>query len=454
METTITLRSEIEAGITKLGMNFSAFSKHSGVNRGIFSAILNGHPPKPISLNQFELIIRALDCPEDWHFDLYIEECFYEGKPNRRRVEPFLIRCAELGRVDCIEEILNRLLEDLKHLEMIFEIAETLHSIGKVQESIIFYECVALNEKYQHSEKLAISRYRLFCAAAGADAEKSLRAAIEFEPYCERLPTHHRLDGLMRLINVYLSLDKKVEAERHSRELFNFSQLVYRQMEKALAKGTAETWEGRYPFVVYYGYGFLSMQNVMFFHRDYSKAKEYISGYADLSNFPGLDAEGQKEVAKFSFFARENRLNLELLAGNKGVLEECEDFIDQNPIELLVVLTFVLGSANRYGYSMDLLLSKFLPQIEIYDYENSYYNQANSFNFYIEICYESALYFLHRKEYEQALEYLLRGLKRIVKIKDKDAFIKFVPVFEKYKKWSSSVQQMCYEEVIGGLSEV
>ncbi|GGN95779.1 hypothetical protein [Saccharibacillus kuerlensis] len=449
MELTMTLRSEIEKGIADMGMNFSEFGEWSGINRGIFSAILNSNPPKPISLNQMERIGRALGHEEGWMFERYIEECFYDGRPNRRRVEPFLIRCAELGRVECIQAVLSRLLEDLRQLDMIFEIAEALYEGGKVEESVVFYRCLVQNEKYHQSERLAVSHYRLFRAALGEDNEQNLRAAIEFEPFCERLPDHHRLDGLMKLVNVYLSLDKRPEAKKYSHLLFDFSQIIYLNEEQRLKRGLDQNRiPSEYPLVVYYGYGFLAMQNIMLHEENYEKAKSYIAGYADLDWFADLDEQSRVEVDKFKFFAKINTMQVRLLEGEQEVLSECVQFIEENPSELLVTLLIIVESANKHHYTIDHILNKFSDPLEQLLRENSVYSQESNYNRYTSLCYESALYFWNKEKYKLCLNYLLLGLEMAININNKDMFMKYVPLFEKLRSLTDEREQKQYENLM------
>ncbi|NGZ74104.1 helix-turn-helix domain-containing protein [Saccharibacillus alkalitolerans] len=455
MEMTMTLRSEIEKGIAEMGMNFSEFGEWSGINRGIFSAILNSNPPKPISLNQLERIAKALGHEEGWMFERYIDECFYDGRPNRRRVEPFLIRCAELGRVGCIETVLSRLLEDLRHLETIFEIAEALYADGKIAQSVVFYQCIVQNEKYHQSERLAISHYRLFWAALGDNSEQNLRAAIEFEPFCDKLPDDKRLDGLMRLVNIYVSLDKREEIERYSRELYSFSQIVYRNEEQR-SKSSAGyiPLKTRYPLVVYYGYGLMAMQEVNVHRNEFAAAKTYIEAYEDLSWFVGLDEAGRREVEKFAFYARANRLNLELLLGNQEILEECAAFVEQYPNELLQFASSVLKSANKYKYSADFVFERFAGEIEKYLSRTFTKDKAIiSFNCYCDICYQSSLYFLERKEYAKMFGFVLKGMETVVRINNKSMFIKLAALFERYRDFASAEQQQQYKKILGGISE-
>ncbi|WP_172256103.1 DNA-binding protein [Saccharibacillus deserti] len=453
METTMTLRSEIENGIAELGMNFSSFGELSGINRGIFSAILNGSPPKPISLNQMETITRAFGKPEGWMFDLYIEECFYDGKPNRRRVEPFLIRCAELGRKDCIREVLSRLLEDLKHVSMIFDIAETLFTAGKVQESLIFYECVVENEKYHHSERLAVSHYRIFRAMIGADNEQNLRAALRFEPFCGKLPDHHRLDGLLQLTTVYYSLERWKIAGHYADELIAFSANVYENENmKRIKYKKYEPLLTERPLVKYYGQGYLAKGIMFEAQGEYEQAKLYIEKYADLSWFEILDDQAEKEVEKFKLFAKANRLNLEILMGNTEYLNEYSEFLEKNPQEVLSGLLTIIKSSNQYGFFIDSIILKFSTYLidtdQVFQVKESYYDQATITHTMSNIFYHLAEYYIRKENYVTAIDYSLQSLQVSIKIRNKNIFMKCIPFFEEFRNFSTTAQKQKYEALM------
>ncbi|OWR26967.1 DNA-binding protein [Saccharibacillus sp. O23] len=448
MQTTLTLRSEIEKGIAELGMNFSSFGELSGINRGIFSAILNGSPPKPISLNQMESITRAFGKEPGWMFDLYIEECFYDGKPNRRRVEPFLIRCAELGRTDCIREVLSRLLEDLKHVSMIFEIAETLFTSGQVQESLVFYECVVENEKYHHSERLAISHYRLFRAAIGEDNEKNLRSALRFEPFCGKLPDHHRLDGLLQLTNVYFNLGRWGDVEFHADELRSFSKNVYQNItHKKKMKDKKEQLNTERHLVVYYGQGYLQKGNALEHQGKYDEAMKYIEGYSDLSWFEDLDEIGIIEVKKFHYWAIANRFNLTILKGDPSVLGDYSRFLEEHPHEVLPSVLTILESANKHGFNIEEILEKFLPEM-IEENKNNYYNTSFSLNRQSNFYYQLALYQTKNKNYNFAINFTLQALELSIRINNRFVSIQSVALFEELRSRALQEQIKEYENLI------
>ncbi|MCY9526238.1 DNA-binding protein, partial [Paenibacillus larvae] len=84
---------------------------------------------------------------------------------------------------------------------------------------ILFYEEVIEEEKYNHSDRLAISHYRIFRATIGANAEENYKAVIRFEDFRKKLPEAFQLDALLQLANVCLSLGKWNLTEQFADEL-------------------------------------------------------------------------------------------------------------------------------------------------------------------------------------------------------------------------------------------
>ncbi|MDO3409471.1 hypothetical protein QWJ34_06825 [Saccharibacillus sp. CPCC 101409] len=76
------LRKNILNELKQKWISFSKLSELSKINRGVISSILRAESPKPISFNQFERIVDALDFPLEKMLEEYIQECFYNNKPN------------------------------------------------------------------------------------------------------------------------------------------------------------------------------------------------------------------------------------------------------------------------------------------------------------------------------------------------------------------------------------
>jgi len=333
---------------------------------------------------------------------------------------------------------------------MIFEIAEALFTSGKIQESLVFYECVVENEKYHHSERLAISHYRLFRAAIGEDNEKNLRSALRFEPFCGKLPDHHRLDGLLQLTNVYYSLERWSAMEHYADELIEFVKNVYEiENTKRNKNKKYESLPTERPLVKYYGQGYLAKGAMLEAQGKYEQARHFIEFYSDLSWFEGIDDEGFKEVERFKLFAKANMLNIEILTGNTDFLDEYVCFLEENPKETLPSLLTIIQSSNKHGFSIDNIIQKFSVYLSHADtvpfLEENYYKEATLTRILSNIFYHLAVYYARKKEYVTAIDYSLQALQKSVKIRNKNVFMKCVPLFEEFRASATEIQKKAYE---------
>ncbi|AIW42564.1 MULTISPECIES: hypothetical protein [Paenibacillus] len=446
MENATTIRSEIEKELKLGGYTFNSFGQATGLNRGIFSAMLNGNPPKPISVRQMDLITKAFNYPEGWLYDLYVDECFYDGRPHWKRVKPFLIRCVEVGNLRCVEKVLSRLMEDLNHIPTIFALAEELYEGGKLQEAIPFYECVIENEKYQHSERLAISHYKLFRAKIGENTELNLKAAIRFEPFRFRLPECHQLDGLLHLTNIYSSLHKWQETITHSDELWEQSKIIYEEENKRRARKNRNyvPIKTERHLVVYYGQGLLMKAYALQKIGDYENAKKIVAEYADLSWFEGLNTVGKREVEKFKVWSMGNSYTLDLLLGDTSVLPQYVNLLENNNDEILPGLVNILESANRNFFSVDSILDRFIQYIDIFRntqdviFMDDYYN----FNFQL------AIYYRRNKRYKDAINANLQCIQISFFLKNVESFAQSMVLFENNRALCDEGQIEIYKSII------
>ncbi|MGG6313163.1 helix-turn-helix domain-containing protein [Paenibacillus macerans] len=440
-----TIRSVISHQLTRKGYSLHSFSRRSGINRGTLSAILNGNPPKPISIGQLDSITEALEQPIGQYYPLYIDECIDTEHPNRRRLKSFLLRCAEIGEMACIDKVLSRLAEDLSYLPMIFSIGEELYEEGKTEASSLFFQSVCENEKYQHSERLAISQYRLFRLSLGDDAEGNLRAATWFEPYRNRLPEDFQLDGLLHLANVYYTLQRWDRVKLFADELRGLVQKVYKRYEEALRQGRPFELNTARHLVVYYGQSFLLKGNALEHEGNYEEAAQYIEGYADLSWFAGLDELGKQEVEKFRTFARLNDFNLKVLSGRQEVIPEYVKLLRAYPYEVLPSLRMIVKAANINGFFIDDVLQEFKVDQSLYNQFDNYYLTVLNKDRYLDLCYHLAIYSFRKKDIIEGLEKMIYALKYSISLNNKEFFVKMVPLFEQHRACATKQQLREYE---------
>ncbi|KAA1187002.1 DNA-binding protein [Paenibacillus sp. B2(2019)] len=443
-----TIRSEIEKNLSRSGHNLASFAKICGLNRGSLSAILHGNPPKPMSLGQIDAIIKAFGFPDGWLYPLYIDECFNEEKVSRRRVEPFLIRCAELGKQQCIDDTLNRLLEYPKSLDIVYSIAEKLFNKGKIDESMFFYKIVAENESDSYSERLAISHYRIFRAILSiVDSDEKLHAVITFEPFRNRLPENMQLDGLLTLTQLSFDLRRWIKMESFADELRTLANAVYRDQLRKSQDRRKEVLHTERPLVVYYGHGYLLKAISLTKQGKYEEAKKYTAGYADLSWFEMINEEGRQAVEQFRLFAIGNGFTIEMLMGNVDVLPNYTDFLADHPGEILAGLITIMDAANRYGFSADNILTRFSR--EMLRFEG--FQEPNNVDRVFRLYYQVAIYQINRKRYVTGVDYLVKSLELSIKQNNGKDFINCITLFEMSRDYANTAQQEKYRELVKGV---
>jgi len=454
MSPATTIRAEIINHLERFGHSFSSFGQASGINKGVISAILNNNPPKPISVRQIDLITKALGYDEGALYDLFVEECFANEKPNGRRIGSFLIRCSELGKEDTIAQVLSRLMENLTYLTLVFSLAENLYSSGKTKESIIYYKCVAEHERYQHSERLALSQYRIFRASIGFDAELNMETTLQFIPYRKRLPENYQLDALLQIINIYYAMNKWDKMEQYAEELIELSNIVMQnEKRRMVGKRPFEQLVIDKPLVSYYGYGYLIKGAALENQGRYEEAMTYVSVYADLSWFDGLDEKGYLSVERYRTWAIGNTYTLKILMGNMNIFPEYMQLLQDNPNEILPGLLTIMESANTHGISVDNILEIFKDAIQEYQSDlllklcNGYtlaLNRLSSAN----LSYQIAIYQFRNKRYREGIRNNFISLTINSDINKEGGIIDSISLFEKYRSYASQEELEEYDLII------
>ncbi len=443
-----TLRSEIENNLLRSGYNLASFAKVSGLNRGSLSAILHGNPPKPVSLGQLDTLTKAFGFPEGWFYTLYVDECFSEDKVSRRRVEPFLIRCVEIGKQQCVDDIINRIMEYPKPLDVVYSVAEKLFAGGKIQEAKAFYKIIVEHEQDSSSERLAISQYRIFKSLESVvDMEEMLRAVITFEPFRGRIPDHLQLDGLLKLANVCFTLHRWSDMERYTDELRALADGIYReQLRKKTGRRTEELHLLR-PLVLYYAHGHLMKATALTKQGKYEEAQRFTAMYADLGWFELLDEEGLRIVDAFRSFAVGNSFTLEMQVGNFAVLPDYTAYMAKQPSEILPGLVSILEAANRFGFSVDHVVEQFSAEMARFEQLQDPLNIERIYR----LGYQLALYYSERRQYNRGIDYILQCLKAAIQLNSAKDILECVTLFEESRERADGQQLLRYGELLKGL---
>ncbi|MGM0715287.1 helix-turn-helix transcriptional regulator [Brevibacillus parabrevis] len=441
------IRSEIHSNMRENGYTLSKLSELSGVNPGHLSEILNSNPPRAITIGQLDAMAMVFGQPPGWLYELYPEECISEDRISRPRLVPYLVRCAELGRQDCIEAVVSKLLEKPKSVSILFTVAEELFQNGKKASSVPFYQFVIETEKDSHSELFVISQYRLFRAVQGANAEDNWKAIIRFEPYRNRLSENLQLDALLQLANACYTLQKWKDVEKYADELRTLAIAVYQdQLRKKDIGKTEERLDTERHLVVYYGQSSLLKGIALTMQEEYEEAEKHVHEYTDLSWFELLDEIGYKEVKKFNVWGRANLYGLGLKKGNLILLSEYVDFLTEHPNEILPGMLTIIEAANQHGFCIDELLDHFSAHLSSFHDHQNPINLSQNFHFWD----QKSEYDFRKGRTSQAINELLLCLDFSDKMAYYHGFKRCITKFWKHLPHASNEQKDRYQAILEG----
>ncbi|MFG0217198.1 helix-turn-helix domain-containing protein [Brevibacillus porteri] len=442
------LRSEIERHRRECGYTLSKLGELTGINHGSLSEILNGNPPRAMTIGQLDALAAVFGREPGWLYELYTEECISEGRISRPRLIPYLIRCAEVGRQDCIDEVVPKLLENPKNISTLFLVAEQLYESGKQKESIPFYQAVVDSEKDGHSDQFVRSQYRLFRAALGTNSEENGEAVIRFSPYRNRLPENYQLDALFQLARVCFALQKWKKSEQYADELRFLAETVYiHELDRVKRNKKSELPETERPLVYYYAMGHLYKGGTLEMQGMYEQAKPYVQVYADLGWFELLDEAGHQEVERFRVWAKANLYTLEVLAGNSNIIEEYTDYLESLPSnEILPGLISIIKSANIYDFCVDEILERFSMHIANF----GQFTDAIRLDRHLRFRYQTAIYEFGKGRPQRGIEETLCCLSITSLINRFEDALKCVALFEEYRQHASPTQVERYQTIVTG----
>lgn len=433
-----TIREILERYIQEQQLSISKFSQLSDINTGTLSRILKG--TKPISLKQLQQITYGMALPEDALFEEYIEECF-ASFVNLRRIRPFIFRCAELERLDCIDEVLGRLLDDRQYNAALFDMAEQLFEEGKLEAATVIYKQVAESERFQHSERLAFCHYRLFMIDLGEDLERNLLAATKFEPYMNRLPEMKQLDALKQVMHIFGMVHKWSKVDVLAEQLQQLASSLYHFEKKSPDFGDSST-QPEQPIYYFILYSYLARATVSEHLGDYKRALYFVSLYGNGEEWVQEKDETAKQITRqFSEWANINSLLYRLMSGEIEVMDEYVSYIAQFEDEIFIALSYIIQAANKFKINIDDILERFWGHvpIKVEDIITGVYKQEILKDAYARFFIDLAIYYFNvNKNVKKAIEFLLVSLDLSVKINSKKNIMDCFTWFEKYREYSSS----------------
>jgi transcriptional regulator with XRE-family HTH domain len=430
-----TILAEMMKYMNENGLNISDLARESKMNPGTVSSIVNGN--RKFSVYQLDRITAVMGHPAGYYYERYIDEYLADSNPNWRRMSPFLYNCAKLSKLDCIQQVVDMLLDKLGYSDPLFELAEQFFKEGMNEAAAILYENVALTEKKQYSERLAICQYRLFVTRQGDDSEKNYEAAVQFETYVDRLDEIDQLDALKDLVNTYRSLRKWDKVNKFAKILGNLAEIQYKlelQQQKTQKENTKKP---SAPPFAYWAFSHLLRAEVCNEKKDYEQALQHTYTYADLSWVNETDEDTLKWKGRYKEWAEANTYVNKLLSGEASVLSDYIDYFSSREDEVLTALDNVISAANQYNINVDDILQRFETEILslLKEQKNvGVYNLRIIEERYTHFLKELAVYHLRREMFSEGFRFLLSCLEKSTAINNKTYIIKCMKLFESYRE--------------------
>lgn len=442
MDQAATIRSELERYIKIQGITLQRLADNSHINAGTLSAILNAN--RPIALRQLDLLTKGMGLQEGALYELYVRECLTDHTPNWRRLRPFLYRCAELDKPDCISQVTSAILDNLAYVPLLFDTAEDFFRDGHQGAARILYEAVAESERYQHSERLALCQFRLFTMSVGLDQQANLRAAVRFEGYVDKLSEEDQLDALRQLANVHYSLRHWEKVYDIGVEMGNKARILYSFQNNKKIRGPHR--KTARPLFTYILYSYLLQSSIHFEKNNYEQAFHYLNLYADTSWVIELDEMDTYYKKRFEVYAKANGYLIKVTSGDMSVLPDYVTYVKEHKNEMLIAIMFIVEAANRYNYNIDNVLQRVDDDIEQLVQMSNYNILLNDFR-YIKLYSELANYYFRWERYDAGIKAVMICLKSAVKNNSVKTVITCVALFEQHRQYASHQEIECYQNL-------
>ncbi|MCP3794708.1 transcriptional regulator [Paenibacillus sp. CH40] len=454
MEITPTIRAEVQTYLIRKSLTMTEFGHIIDLNVGTVSGIVTGN--RPISVHQLDRITMGMNLPSDYFYERYIDECIEEEPLNWRRISPFLYRCAELGRLDCLRRVVGMLLDNPVYLPSLFEVAEDSYKKGYTEAAAFLYENVAEGEKYQYSERLAVCQYRLFTIRIGDDQEKNYDTAIQFEPYVDRLDEVDQLDALKDLANTYRSLRKWDKVELFAKAMGDKAKIQYKLQQKRHHVHKDNSKKPSFPLFAYWAFSHLLRAQVCGERKDYERAFYHIKKYADLSWVTDTDEETLNWKNKYEDWAVVNTYVNKLLSGDKSVLSDYVTYISSRKDEILPALDIMIEAANRYHFDVDNILKQFEEEIISFLEQKKVeglYTQRFTTERYTHFARELAIYLLRKGRFSEGFTFLCSCLEKSAEANNRIQAIRCMRLFTHFKEHASAHTRAVYGNLIKAVNE-
>lgn len=402
------------------------FADSIQMNVGALSNIISGK--RSISVKQLDQLTAGMGLEQGHFYSLYITENFEQGPMDWRRLRPLLSRCAELNKLEEIEQILQLTLENLNYIPLLFDMAEHFFIQGKKEAAVKLYQGIAESERNQHSERLALCQYRLFVLQLNDDMENNLLLVTQFEPYVERLEEGYQLEAIHKLININISLSRWTNVQQYAQTLLEKSSKQY----KLFGEGSVNLKNNR-PIIFYILYAYLELAHVQFELQQYKQGLKYIDMYANTGWVSNPTSEELKIIELFQEWAEANRLLYQLRDGQTEVLPDYVEYISKLEHEKFLGIYHIITVANKFKLDVDNIIERFKEHLYFKPQKTKISTISNQVTLerHTNLLRELGIYYLNKGHLDTGVRYIIDSLESAIKINSKDIKLKCImAIFE------------------------
>ncbi|MBE0340310.1 DNA-binding protein [Paenibacillus sp. 28ISP30-2] len=202
----------------------------------------------------------------------------------------------------------------------------------------------------------------------------------------------------------------------------------------------------KHPLIFYFGYGYLA-KSIVFQKRSlFDRAREYTAKYADLGWYENATDEDIQEIERFKGLAVANGYAVDLLSGNKEILKEYNEFIQENDEETLPGLITIFEAANINEWNIDEYY--YIPdQLETF----SSFEDLGNRVYYVKLLNQLAIYNINQQRYGVAINYILNCLQIAVTMDLYREFITTISIFETVRMFATTEQLTKYQNILQGV---
>lgn len=254
------------------------------------------------------------------------------------------------------------------------------------------------------------------------------------------------LDYLVQMLQMAYQTEQYERVIHISDHLYNCANETYKQIQFLQAKNKEKHLTLSRPLVYYFGKAHLQKGVALQKMGRYSESLECIDMYQELGWISGLDEDGMGVVEDFRHLARANRYAVQILMGNKDVLDDYITYLLDHPEEIIPECITILEAALAHGWLIDDYLDKILP----YNDSFAMLEESENVSLFVHYMYCLALYKIPVNKGD-ALDALIKGIASSCKIDIEVGFRKCCALFESLRESATDAQIKQFKNILKGV---